>query len=238
MPLQRCADGRGWQFGNSGKCYTGADAYEQAARQGRAIKASQARRAAFGYGLMAGFGGPIPMSLVYRQTPQPAFGREATYRASRRRECPPWSFAADGTREVFNCPIHDAVHDPEQYAPAPIDGFGYAQPPAPADADVDLSHPLTSLYGACKHASLLEDHLVHPEKQCGDCIRKHLLTMEAFVEEAVALDEDGQYDTVLANAMPATRKLVETWKRGIDPRLLAQQVRALRRHWSEVCFSE
>ncbi len=45
MPLMRCGKGRkGWKFGKSGRCYLGKKAREKAARQGRAIKASQARR--------------------------------------------------------------------------------------------------------------------------------------------------------------------------------------------------
>lgn len=46
MPVQRCSKGgkRGHKYGASGKCYTGSSSQSKAARQGRAIKASQARR--------------------------------------------------------------------------------------------------------------------------------------------------------------------------------------------------
>lgn len=43
MPVQRCSKGgkSGHKYGSSGKCYTGGGSKSKAARQGRAIKASQ-----------------------------------------------------------------------------------------------------------------------------------------------------------------------------------------------------
>lgn len=43
MPLKRCQKNgkRGWKFGDSGFCYTGADAKRKAEEQGRAIKANK-----------------------------------------------------------------------------------------------------------------------------------------------------------------------------------------------------
>jgi hypothetical protein len=34
MPLKPCAGGKGWQYGNAGKCYTGKDAKKKAIKQG------------------------------------------------------------------------------------------------------------------------------------------------------------------------------------------------------------
>lgn len=46
MPLMRCVSkgAAGYKFGVRGKCFTGRGARARAARQGRAIKANQARR--------------------------------------------------------------------------------------------------------------------------------------------------------------------------------------------------
>jgi hypothetical protein len=46
MPIKKCSsDGKkGYKYGEKGKCYTGKDSKEKAAKQARAIKASQARR--------------------------------------------------------------------------------------------------------------------------------------------------------------------------------------------------
>jgi hypothetical protein len=41
MPVKKCSGG--YKYGNSGKCYKGKGAKAKAAKQGRAIKASQNR---------------------------------------------------------------------------------------------------------------------------------------------------------------------------------------------------
>lgn len=46
MPLKRCQKKgkKGWKWGDSGFCYTGKDAKEKAAKQGRAIKAQKGKK--------------------------------------------------------------------------------------------------------------------------------------------------------------------------------------------------
>ena len=46
MPVQPCQSGgkSGWKWGKNGKCYTGKGAKARAARQGRAVEASKARK--------------------------------------------------------------------------------------------------------------------------------------------------------------------------------------------------
>ncbi|HSG19962.1 MAG TPA: hypothetical protein VLA31_04260, partial [Burkholderiaceae bacterium] len=58
---------------------------------------------------------------------------------------------------------------------------------------LSLMDPQFNLREIAKQMVLLEDHLCHPYKHCSDCIRKHLLTIEAFAEEAVSLDQVGVY---------------------------------------------
>ena len=45
MPIKPCQSGgkSGFKYGDTGKCYTGKDAKAKAAKQARAIRASQAR---------------------------------------------------------------------------------------------------------------------------------------------------------------------------------------------------
>lgn len=50
--------------------------------------------------------------------------------------------------------------------------------------------PFFNLREIAKHQILLEDHLTQRRKRCLDCIRKHLLSIEAFSEEALSLMED------------------------------------------------
>lgn len=57
--------------------------------------------------------------------------------------------------------------------------------------------PKFNMREASKHMILLEDHLFHPERRCKDCCCKHLLTIEAFLEEGKTLDKNLQYTTIL-----------------------------------------
>lgn len=99
-----------------------------------------------------------------------------------------------------------------------------------------LLHPLYNLREACKQAVLLEDHLFSPEKRCPDCIRKHFLTLEALLDEALTLDSGRAYGELLAGRAGAVRELAGTWNSGADPVTVAQGLRALRKAWVPVCF--
>jgi hypothetical protein len=59
--------------------------------------------------------------------------------------------------------------------------------------------PRFNLREASKHMILLEDHLFQPGRRCRDCCCKHLLTIEAFLEEAITLDKSGEnYAVIIA----------------------------------------
>jgi len=53
--------------------------------------------------------------------------------------------------------------------------------------------PRFNLRECAKNMILLEDHLFHKGKRCKDCILKHLLTIEGFLEEAITLDKNQEY---------------------------------------------
>ena len=63
-----------------------------------------------------------------------------------------------------------------------------------------IMDPRFNLREASKNMILLEDHLFHMGKRCKDCILKHCLTIEGFLEEGVTLDVDGIYTNVLLKA--------------------------------------
>jgi hypothetical protein len=96
--------------------------------------------------------------------------------------------------------------------------------------------PLFNLRELCKHLLLLEDHLAQADKRCPDCIRKHLLTVEALADEAVALDPAGIY--VQSGNMNA--ELARLWAErlidGHDPVEIAQQVRQWRKRMTPMVF--
>lgn len=56
-----------------------------------------------------------------------------------------------------------------------------------------IMDPRFNFREAAKNCILLEDHLTHSGKQCSDCIKKHCLMIEGFLEEGLALDKEQTY---------------------------------------------
>jgi hypothetical protein len=50
--------------------------------------------------------------------------------------------------------------------------------------------PTFNMREASKQCILLEDHLNNLKKRCNDCIRKHFLTVDGFLEESISLEKD------------------------------------------------
>ena len=96
--------------------------------------------------------------------------------------------------------------------------------------------PAFNLREFVKQLILLEDHLCQPHKRCDDCIRKHLLTAEALAEEATALDKDCVWGKKPALLAGMVRKWVECLCDGVDPAVLSQQVRAVRKGLTPLVF--
>jgi len=90
-----------------------------------------------------------------------------------------------------------------------------------------VTDPRFSQREAAKHCILLEDHLQSPGKRCPDCIGKHLLAIEGYIEEACGLDKSGQHTQ--PRAADAVRALGQALSQGADPRQVAQGVRAIRK---------
>ena len=53
-----------------------------------------------------------------------------------------------------------------------------------------ILNPEYNMREVSKQCLLLEDHLNNTKKRCYDCIRKHFLTIDGFLEEAVSLEKD------------------------------------------------
>ena len=80
-----------------------------------------------------------------------------------------------------------------------------------------------------KQMLLLEDHLIHASKHCPDCIRKHLMTIEAFAEEATTLDIKGQYVTTSESLAGIARLWLTQFADGAVLHDMAQQIRGVRK---------
>lgn len=69
--------------------------------------------------------------------------------------------------------------------------------------------PRFNLREAAKNMILLEDHLFHYGKRCHDCILKHCLTIEGFLEEGITLDKNYEYSDIFTSSLDDFRKIQE-----------------------------
>ena len=93
-----------------------------------------------------------------------------------------------------------------------------------------LTDPLFNIREILKQMVLVEDHLNHPYKTCPDCIRKHLLTIEALAEEASALDTpNGVFTDAGEGLAESARQWLEGFQDKVAPATLADQIRKLRK---------
>ena len=76
--------------------------------------------------------------------------------------------------------------------------------------------PRFNMRESAKQLILLEDHLSHEKKRCRDCILKHVLTIEGFLEEGVTLDKDGNYRDELNRSLIQFRSAIEELMSQID----------------------
>lgn len=89
-----------------------------------------------------------------------------------------------------------------------------------------LQDPAFNLREVAKHLILLEDHLLHADRRCQDCIWKHLLTAEAFSDEASTLDGD---NPAPANLSASVRALGDALRSGVDMAVVGQRARTIRK---------
>ncbi len=108
-------------------------------------------------------------------------------------------------------------------------GRGRVRVAARYAAQLPLMDPLYNLREAAKELLLLEDHLCHPQKHCPDCIRKHLLTTEALLEEAVRLDTEGEKLGLLSPLPAQVRELWTAYQDGRPKHEIGQSARVLRK---------
>lgn len=69
--------------------------------------------------------------------------------------------------------------------------------------------PLFNIREVIKNLLLLEQHLFVPSQRCVQCIRKHTLLIEAFLDEAYSLDKTLEYADVLQKAKQALSQITD-----------------------------
>jgi len=100
-----------------------------------------------------------------------------------------------------------------------------------------IMDPRFNLREAAKNMILLEDHLFHQGKRCQDCILKHCLTIEGFLEEGVTLDKTREYSDILNDSLRRFREVFRDLANKIKTRTLqdedccefAQRIRVIRK---------
>jgi len=104
-----------------------------------------------------------------------------------------------------------------------------------------VHNPLYNMREMVKQILLLEDHLMHPRKRCMDCIRKHLLTIEALAEEAVTLstdDLDPKWAIGAEMLAEVARMAQVNIERGEDLMVIAQGWRKTRKTLVDTLYKE
>lgn len=103
--------------------------------------------------------------------------------------------------------------------------------------------PLFNLREVCKQMILLEDHLFQKKRRCRDCIRKHTMAIEGFLEEAITLDLESKYYNLICDNLQVFKdtmtKINDCLKnkdlKDDDCVNAAQSIRKLRKNLCEVC---
>ena len=97
--------------------------------------------------------------------------------------------------------------------------------------------PRFNLREAAKNMILLEDHLFQCGKRCSDCIKKHCLTIEGFLEEGITLDSKREYVKELEKSNDEFREVFKKISEKLakddltdeDCATFAQQIRKIRK---------
>jgi len=87
-----------------------------------------------------------------------------------------------------------------------------------------------------KEMVLLEDHLRNPSLECDDCIQKHMLKVEALLDEALSLTGKEKFKWI-ARFAQQWRNWQRLWVQGrIDNAELADWIRKYRKNFQPVAF--
>lgn len=101
----------------------------------------------------------------------------------------------------------------------------------------DVSNPLYNVRQVAKQLLALESHLHLPSERCRDCIRKHFLTIEMLLEEAITLDRYGRYHGLLLGKPEKIRSIMSHYIQTDDFNSTATMARDLRKEMLVASFN-
>lgn len=86
-----------------------------------------------------------------------------------------------------------------------------------------LLDPAFNIHEIRKNAILFLDHLSTEDRYCPECLNKHALLMEAFADEALGLDTNGKWRSILLKVLPDILML----RKGLDDNRMDHEMRLL-----------
>lgn len=86
-----------------------------------------------------------------------------------------------------------------------------------------------------KQLLLAEDHLSDDDKYCEDCIRKHLMMVEALADEACQMDPDSPWLRNCKEISQLAKEWLEvfTWK---NKHSISQEIRVIRKQLVDLTY--
>jgi len=99
-----------------------------------------------------------------------------------------------------------------------------------------LNSPEFNVREIAKQLLLLEDHLTDDEKFCVDCIRKHIMMVEALSEESMALDVEGKWLKTSQKLAKKARTWMTNFSDGVDKYVISQDIRMTRKSLVEMVY--
>ena len=101
-----------------------------------------------------------------------------------------------------------------------------------------VTDPLFNLREACKNMLALEDHLHDARHRCIQCIKKHFMIVELFLDEALGLDRYGKYGHLLNGKGDKWRKIIADYaSKETDDRQTEQAIRDMRKTIIDASFA-
>lgn len=146
----------------------------------------------------------------------------------------------DTIKESYKPPSKDSpsVYSKEQSGQCSADADGVKNICGSNSGQLfSIMDPRFNLREAAKNMILLEDHLFQNGKRCQDCILKHCLTIEGFLEEGITLDIKKEHLNILKKSSDEFRSIFQDIAKNVKNNTLtdddcisiAQNIRKIRK---------
>lgn len=105
-----------------------------------------------------------------------------------------------------------------------------------------LNDPKHNIRETAKQLLLLEDHMAQADRRCEDCIKKHLLTAEALLDEALTLDHQNEFRPLIESALHVIRRVecafAKDFVKSANDTNLRQDIKSIRKNMITQSFNQ